>query len=235
MTTSILYEAKWPATALEKCISTIDVEALAKEYACCVKSAPRRSSVGKKYFVCHAEKPPAKNSNRHEEHCAVKLRRMKRHWPRKDGGWFKFLDYQVPLKARQSDKGIGKIDLLGVTDQGRLIVHELKVKCQKGNRGESPPAALMQGLRYAAIVQANIGDFVRDAEQCLGCEVSNNKPIVQVLANSEWWEAWHNCGAAGNWCSTLADISVRITKRIGIPIEYAALKGSATKPVLTYF
>ena len=36
-------------------------------------------------------------------------------WPRLNGGRHRFLDYQVPLKAKQAGYRIGKIDLLGVT------------------------------------------------------------------------------------------------------------------------
>ena len=75
-------------------------------------------------------------------------------WPRLGGGHHRFLDYQVPLKAKRADYGIGKVDLLGVTDRGRLIVVELKYP--RSGRGDSPAQALMAGLRYAAIVEANL-------------------------------------------------------------------------------
>ena len=78
---------------------------------------------------------------------AIARSNMKGSWPCPDGGRFRLLDYQFPLKARQSDAGIGKVDLLGVTDRGRLTVIELKVKPPGDNaRGESPVAALLPGL-----------------------------------------------------------------------------------------
>jgi hypothetical protein len=37
-----------------------------------------------------------------------------------DGTRFELLDYQVPLKAIRADSGIGKIDMFGLTDHGRV-------------------------------------------------------------------------------------------------------------------
>ena len=62
-------------------------------------------------------------------------------WPHTDEGEFRLLDYEFPLKARRCDQGIGEVDLLGITKQGRLMVVELKkVKGNDDNdRGDTPP------------------------------------------------------------------------------------------------
>jgi len=72
----------------------------------------------------------AGSSNRLEEHTAIALMNLDRLWPLPCGGWFRLLDYQVPLKANQADARVGKIDLLGVSDGGGLVVVELKVQAQ---------------------------------------------------------------------------------------------------------
>ena len=56
------------------------------------------------------------------------------------------LYYQFPLKAKQADKGIGKVDLRGATDRGRLIVIELKVKSEKKSGGSDARGTLRLGL-----------------------------------------------------------------------------------------
>ena len=56
------------------------------------------------------------------------------------------LYYQFPLKAKQADKGIGKVDLRGATDRGRLIVIELKVKPEKKSGGSAACGTLRLGL-----------------------------------------------------------------------------------------
>ena len=114
-------------------------------------------------------------------------------WPRLGGGHHRFLDYQVPLKAKQADCGIGKIDLLGVTDRGRLIVVELKYP--RSGRGDSPQHALMEGLRYAAIVEANLEPLASEAGKRFGVKVDDKMPpIVQVLGPGSWWRDWLDPG-----------------------------------------
>ena len=98
------------------------------------------------------------------------------------------LDYQVPLKARRSDCGIGKVDLLGVSGSGRLTVIELKVKPENEARGgENPMAALIEGLCYSAIVSANQGPIAQEARSRFGEDISAEAPAVQILAPKGWW------------------------------------------------
>ena len=51
----------------------------------------------------------------------------------------RLLDYQFPLQASRADAGLGKADLLGATDRGRLVVVELKVPRKNGSPGDAPP------------------------------------------------------------------------------------------------
>ena len=92
------------------------------------------------------------------------------------------LHYQFPLKAKQADKGIGKVDLLGATDRGHPIVIELKVKPEKRSggadaRGDTPLRALMEGLRYAAIVEANLDVLAREAKSRFSVETVKEPPL----------------------------------------------------------
>ena len=87
-----------------------------------VQNAPHRSKKSKAYFVKHAGQESANDSNRREEILAKAFRKLDRSWTYPGGGRFRLLDYQFPLKAQESDQGIGKVDLLGVTAQGRLMV-----------------------------------------------------------------------------------------------------------------
>lgn len=163
-------------------------------------------------------------SNRKEEHCAIALVNLGRRWPRPDGGWFRLLDYQVPLKARQSDARIGKIDLLGVTDRGRLMIVELKVPGRGGSRSDAPPAALMEGLRYAAIVEAELEAIAFQAEHRFGAKVARMPPIVHLLAPRAWWSSWLNLAPAGNWASALSRLVAAVETCTGISVECMALE-----------
>lgn len=136
----ILFGSRWRARGLDEAIAAVDPDALCDEYMALRQAAPRRALSGKSYFLGHTGVASARgNSNRLEEHCAIALVNLGRRWPRTDGGWFRILDYQVPLKARRSDARIGKIDLLGITNLGRLVIIELKVMGHSGGRSDAPP------------------------------------------------------------------------------------------------
>ena len=221
----LLFRRQWRARGLDTAIASIDPDALHAEYVALRGRAPRRSSVGRPYFAGHDGIPSSTGrSNRLEEHCAIALVNLARSWPWAGGGWFRLLDYQVPLKARQSDTGIGKIDLLGVTDEGRLVIVELKVGRASGGRSDAPPAALMEGLRYAAIVEADQMAIAAEIEARFGIDVSDEPPIVQVLAPQAWWRDWLDLVPAGNWGPAFARLSESIGVRTGVTVECMALE-----------
>ena len=164
---------------------------------------------------------------------AIALWNLNGRWPSQDSGWFHMLDYQFQLKAQRSDKGIGKVDLLGVTDKGRLMVIELKVKPKGGSdRGDSPMKALIQGLRYAAVVKANIKVIATEAKNNTGArfndvKITKESPIIQILAPKCWWHDWFHLGAptrnkVGDWevefCNLIADME----KRLSLTVECMA-------------
>ena len=231
----ILFKEDWHTTGLTSDIAQIDRDDLCDEYRALVQCAPRRSDRNKPYFVGHDGKlSHTGGSNRYEEHVAVALWNLKKHWPHPGGGQFALLDYQFPLKARQGDKGIGKIDLLGLTDHGRLMVIELKVKPPgDNNRGESPAAALMQGLCYAAVVQTNHAVIAAEAKRRFGVTITAEPPIVQVLAPKAWWKGWvelrgSTLRAAGYWEPEFTKLAQDIENRLGVTVECVALEDATS-------
>ncbi len=216
----------------------MDGGAIFEEYKLLKNCAPRRRSE-KDYFVEHNGNltRPQDKSHRFEERLAIAIWNKRIVWPRPKGGGFSILDYQFPLKANQSDQGIGKIDLLGLTDRGRLMVIELKVK-KDGSRGDSPLAAIIQGLRYAAIVEANQTDIAVEAKERFDAQIMEKPPIIQVLAPKAWWNEW--CGlegstrkAAGDWETEFAKLIKDIENRLGISIECVAFDDLDPKDIKT--
>ena len=138
-------------------------------------------------------------------------------------------DHQFPLKARQQDDDVGKVDLFAVADDGRLMVIELKVRRGK-DRGDNPVFALMEGLRYAAIVDANRDTVAKEAEKRFDVKVGGEPPIVQILAPVFWWRGWTEIDGstrkkAGFWereFSRLID-DINADDRIGVLVECVAL------------
>ena len=228
---NILFNKKWTTTALAKAISEVDGDALSREYEKLRRCAPRRSC----YFVGHdGNLSIAARSNGSEEHLAIALWNLKECWPRLDSSWFRLLDYQFPLRAWQTDKSVGEVDLLGVTEQGQLMVIELKVMPkEENNRGDSPAAALMQGLRYAAIVEANLEVIAAEVESRPGdrfkdVTIVEASPIIQILAPKPWWRGWLELGAstrkaAGRWEPEFSKLTQDVEKRLGVAVECMAL------------
>lgn len=184
---------KFRTTGLARDIAAIDPNLLRDEYAALVERAPRRAARRLRYFMHSHDGTRSTSgcSSRNEEHLAVALWDLGGSWPRSDGGRFRLLDYQFPLKARRGDKGVGKVDLLAIADTGRLIVVELKIQpTGKNTNRDTPLDALMQGIRYAAIVEANLSDIANEAKPRFGVEIAVQRPVAQVLAPKAWWRRW---------------------------------------------
>lgn len=223
---------QWHARGLAAAITSLNIAALAAEYRGVCGFAPQRALRGKAYFVGHTGSTPGGDaSNRREEHLARALcdRRSRWSWP--GNGWVRPLDYQVPLKARQNDAGIGKIDLLGVTDAGRLVVVELKVDGTGGSRSDSPVAALMEALRYAAILQANQSIIASEAKAKFDAHVSDEElPAIMLLGTEAWWQSWLTLRAAGSWTAPFSRLLNQIETQIGIPVRCMAITKGPLEP-----
>ena len=227
----ILFPKPPTTTGLADSIVGIDVDVLCSEYDQLRKAAPSRAARKKCYFVGHDGRPQVKYpGSPSEKHLAIALRRLEAQWPRAGGGWLRLLDYELPLNASRSDTGLGKIDLLGATEQGRLVVIELKVRRKNGSRGDTPLLALKEGLRYAAVVDANHRAIAAEAWKCFAISVSEDPPIVQILAPEDWWCGWCDIAgstrrAAGRWESAFLDLSAELKAWLGIVIECMSLQG----------
>ena len=233
----ILFCERWTTDGLADSIRKIDVVALCREYEELRKAAPSRCARNKRYFVGHDGCPQAKDrSNVSEKHLAIALWNHKAQWSRSGGGWMRLLDYEVPLKASNSDKGLGDVDLLGITEQGRLVVVELKVRRKNGARGDTPLLALMEGLRYAAVVLANHPTISAEAADCFGIKTTNEPPIVQILAPGDWWNGWHDMNPstrkrAGPWEREFVKLSGQLKDQLGIIVECTALQRASLADV----
>lgn len=220
-----LFRNKWRITGLEAAVASIKADVLADEYRNLQKDAPCRST---SYFppqhdgTIEREWPADTRRVQWEPRYAKALWNLNRRQPRPGGGWQCFRDYQVPLKAVRSNQCI---DLLGTTDRGRFIVVELK--SPRDGRGDSPAYALMEGLRYAAIVEANLHTLASEARTRFRCEADvETPPIVQVLGTISWWRDWLDPGvkspAAGDWNLPFAKLAAAFETRTGVTVECLA-------------
>ncbi|SEF15179.1 hypothetical protein SAMN05444161_9203 [Rhizobiales bacterium GAS191] len=107
-----------------------------------------------RYFMENRGKAlSAPRTNRNEERLAKELKGQQT-LALPDGDELRLLDYQVPLKAVRSDK-IGKIDLVGLTQDKQLALVELKI----GESDENPRIALLELLTYWAVVRGNLASI----------------------------------------------------------------------------
>ena len=89
-------------------------------------------------------------------------------------------------------------------------------------------AALIQGLRYCAIVSANRKPIAQEARSFFDQGISEEEPQVQILAPKGWWHSWleltgRTRTAAGNWEPEFAKLVREVEERLGVSVACAAL------------
>lgn len=226
----ILFGKKWPITGLATELAALSRSELCREYEELRRCAPNRRLREKHYLVKDRESTTRADSNRFEERLAMALCHMEG-WRCPRMGKFQMLDRQVPLQAKKADVGIGEVDLLGVTDSGRLVVIELKVKPEGEGRARegNPAAALVQGLRYAAIISANQQVIANEAKHLFGVEVSEDPLAVVVMAPQAWWVDWLEAPgstrkAMGDWEREFDRLARDVEARLDLVVECLALE-----------
>jgi len=204
----------------------LDTELLARQYREIRSRAPRR----------HQDKRDTKpnylrersgdskfknNSNRREEHLAIALYRKFRKPDAMllpSGQRLEILDYQVPLQAVKSDQRVGKIDMLGLVDGEHLAVLELKVK-----RGDTPLAATLEALVYAAILEQNLEDIVSLELEPKGYAILQPKPLeIIVLAPANYWQEFNQYDKA--WLEKLERKLSEIACVLSLKIQFIELE-----------
>jgi len=139
-------------------------------------------------------------SNRHEERLAKALYLLGE-LTLQNGTKLRLLDYQFPLKQRRNDKGVGKIDLVGIIDK-QLALVELKTK----DSDDYPREALLEILFYGAIVKDKQNStkikkeidakIKKEFEKTEQVELSEGVQYI-VLAPQKYWDRWR--GQIGKW------------------------------------
>ncbi len=198
--------------------SSLETDQIASMYESLRDTAPHRHERKKDYFVGHSGVPSTVGpSTRFEEHLAIALCNDHEVLPLDASDDLRLLDYQVPLKSRQSDAGIGKIDIMGLSTPGRLTVIELKVTTPT-SRGDTPLRALLEALAYCAIVEANASDFSDEITARYGLQSDKGRPDLVVTGPDAYWSDWTDSGL-----NTVTDLADRLAETLGIRIRFMAL------------
>ena len=229
--------ARWFADACER----LTREELAQKYQIEMEQAPSRASVGKSYLIDthHGVPSTGSSTTRHEEHLALAI--FNQHRPPSaglqipDGEELHILEYQLPLKARRSDAGVGKVDLLGITASGQAAIVELKA----AQGGDTPLRALVEGLAYTAIIEANLAGLREEVQQRYSRTMTTDTPRLIVMAPEEYWARFRARLAAASWENQLRAVADRIAEGTGVAVDFVALRNwlfvpglGRTRPVL---
>lgn len=203
----------------------IDIAALGNAYTNLVQNAPKRGLTQKRYFQTSHDGFPSgnANSNRREEHLALALFNQPTRFSFPGGRGLNIIDYQTPLKSRQSDKGIGKIDLFGLIDTSIPAVIELKVKGIEGRKADTPLRALLEGLAYCAIVEANVEDIAEEAMSMFNLHATQTRPDLIVMAPDDYWEYYLGKPSAEDWFKVLEDLITKIGQKLHINTHLISL------------
>lgn len=142
------------------------------------------------------------------------------------------VDYEVPLAARQADDGVGDIDLLGIgSTLSRPWIIELKV----GSNTEPPYSALIQALRYSAMLDANRHQISVEVKARTRVDLAW-PAVLAVAADQDYWDRWRQeSQAAGDWLPALRMFATGITESLGIDVvlvdlgsvEWTVIDGAA--------
>jgi len=227
----------------------LDLADLCERYERARDKAPHRALANKSYLIDGHNGVPSSgtNSNRREEHLALALHNESGSgipFLLPDHQYLNIIDYQTPMKASQSDMRVGKIDLLGIIDQSKLCVIELKIDGRNGSRADTPLRALLEGLAYCAIVDANMKDIANDVKQTRQFAVSLKSPILIVMAPVDYWIEYLTHAKAGSWLPEFTRIIKYLIKYlkkhlkidiqlIGIKYDGFEMGSNGKAPVLT--
>lgn len=228
MTIDLLFNRRWPKSSLDEDIAQMDASSYSAAYQCLMDQAPKREN-NRPYLGGRTGYPSTiGKTNRREEHFAIAMVNAQQCWNLPDGTQFELLDYQVPLKATRADRKIGKIDMFGLTEHGRAVLVELKVIGHSGGPSDPPPVALLEGLRYSSIVEANLERFADEVLETFGRKMVLEKPDIVILGEAEWWTRWLPEGAYTK--KVLEDSVSKISKALDLGIIFA----SATNTQVRY-
>lgn len=219
-------------------------ESLDELYRQEVENAPRRGPAGKKYLGSHPKAPTGRRNGKDPEHLAMALLRSEREDPEKgglplpEGGKLTLLDYQVPLATAAPDKdqgdadpnkGVGKVDLLGLMPDDRLAVVVVKFvppSATRGGTGDTPLRALLEGLAHTAIVDANREAIGAEVQAATGRTVSGEAPALIMLGGKRYWEICRKREAqkGAAWIREMERIAREVPDVTGVEILYLGIE-----------
>ncbi len=215
-------------SGFSKVAQEIEVLRIVDGYVELRQAAPKRHARDKRYFGDRdGVTSSGGHSKRREEHLAIALVNASREgtsFTLPGAGPLEFIDYQTPLKARRGDLGVGKIDILGVTDGSTLSVIELKIHPPDGSPGDTPLRAYLECLAYCAIADANTLDIAKEVEGRFSYTVLERPPILVVMAPEEYWIRFFDHRRSGDWWPAIERLASQIHAFANVESHFVAIR-----------
>lgn len=191
-------------------IRAVDVAELKRAYVAFRDGAPSRSERGIPFFLGH-DGGGAASSLTSER---VRAKAIFDSGPIRFGeDAIRVLDYEILLRSIRADAGIGEIDLIGVDGADRMWILELKV----GDNSDTPLKALLQCLRYAAIVEANLESIQSEAIDRFGIPLGW-PPVLALVADNTYWQRLLATKPAGDWMAAMGGLIEEISIGFGLEV-----------------
>ena len=200
-------------TGLADTIRSLSADSLVDAYKGTVAAAPKRHLSKAGFFVGHDGGGGAANVNSEKVRAKAIFNSP---LPLVVGSsQVRIVDYEVPLRSSLSDEGVGEIDLVGIdTDLDRLWIIELKVF----DNMDTPLKALLQGLRYSAIVDASQAAITLEALGRFDADLQW-PAVIAVAGDNAYSEKMIGTPKAGDWLTALKVLSGSLAERLRIDIR----------------
>lgn len=212
-------------------------EALNSDYEGEERNAPRRAEAGKKFCPTRSKAPKrAKDEElllaalcrRHGDDAALERPEGA---AGADGGSIALVEYLLPLQAKAADRkasddaneGVGKVALLGVAENGRLVVFDLKyveAEARRTRTGDTPLRSLLQTLAHCAIVHANREAIAAELQERTTRSINLElRPELIVLGTPRYWELCRKREAQKGavWIQQMDRLAGEITEAVATP------------------
>lgn len=219
-------------------------EALSAHYTAEIANAPRRADAGRKYFVAYNSRLAAeRKAGRDDEHLSLALteycvRESAALELPDDAGSVSFVHAQVPLKSAAEDKskgdadpnkGVGRIDMLGVGHEDRLVVAQVRYlapSASRGRTGDTPLRALLEGLSAVAIAQANQAALREEIAAKSGRTINDEPPLLMLIGSPRYWELCRKREAqkGAAWIKEMERLATEIEEANGVTVVYLSSK-----------
>ena len=213
-------------------------EQLAAAYQEEKRNAPRVHEAGRRYLAPRGGKPATeRRRDKDEEHVGAALVRYGT--ARTDGLPLPDeplrllpLEYAVRVKTGPADaetRGIGRIDLLGITSDDRLAVVKLRVLEPAETRcgvGDTPLRALLEALALCAIAEANLSALRSEIAERFGRTLSDAAPMCVVAASPVYWRLCRRREAqrGAAWIREMERLAQEVERGVGVPVRFLALE-----------